>query len=129
MDGDGPANGLDALPNSNQAQPSRSLPRQDFVEVETRSIVTDGTLHFRLVVTEPDFHPACPSVVGNVGRGLLDEAIKGSLDPGRQTLRHRVGQVYGKAAAFGNPVDQTLEGWNEPQIVEHRRPEIVRDFS
>src|SRR5471030_1317345 len=115
MNRDAAIHGIDAFPNSNQAQPPRTPARQDFVKVKTGAVVTHGTLYFMLIVPEQNVNPACLCVLGGVGEGLLDEAINSRLHPSRQTLPQRVRQVDGKAATFGNPLDQILEAGMSPR--------------
>jgi hypothetical protein len=65
---------------------------------------------------------------GDVCEGLLDNPIKNNLNGRWQTVQHRAGQNDFQVVTLGNTFDQGLECRNKPEIVEHRRPKIVRYF-
>src|SRR5260370_32019359 len=129
MERGGTSNRLETFPHSDETQSARAPFRQDFVQVKTDPIITDGASHQFTLVAQPDLNLTGARMSGNVGQGLLDYSIKSSFHVRRQTLRNRAVQCDSQPGALCHSLDQTLEGWNEPQIVEYRRTKIVRDLS
>ena len=67
------------------------------------------------------------SVLAHVGQGLLNDPVKDRFDGGGETAIPPAFNSYGKGRPLRNALSEKFERRQKPQIVQNRRPKLVRE--
>ena len=118
---DGAADGIGPLPHADDAVPLF----RDARRVEAAAIVPDHEPHLIGCGHEPDRDPARAGVAGDVGEGLLADAVEGDLYPRRERVAAVDGLEPRVYAGLRLPaVHERLERLRQRAAFERGSPEV-----
>src|ERR687890_2007005 len=121
LDRHGTAQYLDPLPHADDTVPTVRSARG----VEAVSVVHDDESHCFRSGHEPDRHTACACVAGDVGEGLLADAVEGDLDPWRERVAAVDGLEPGVYAGLRLPaVHERLERLGQRAALQRGGPQV-----
>src|SRR6266852_2162944 len=127
--------GVDLQPSS-QCDRAVADPRQTHASsfstpedawVEAHAIVLDQTGQPGQVAAEFDGHVLGARMPGHVGERLLDDPVQRGLDVRCKPLFHETLEMDGNTRALGDPLGEELQRRHQPQIIQHRRPQVTGD--
>ena len=66
---------------------------------------------------------------GHVVERFLNDSVNGRLDRGPRAALHRALHGDRKSRPLGDPFSQEFDGREQPQVIEDRRTELMRETS
>ena len=104
------------------------MPSPPLGRVESAAVVLDHGLDPSIDARDEHAHPLGTSMLDHVRERLLDDPVDRRLDLERQPLADRAGlEVDGDAGLLAEALRQALERRQEPEVVEHLRPQLDRE--
>ena len=100
--------------------------RQDRGRVEADTVVRDGAADRLGLAADPDLDVRGVGVSRRVRQRFLDDPVQRRLHARRQATLRRARHRHGDPGALRDAFRQELQGGHEPEVVEHRRTELVR---
>src|SRR2546427_6684709 len=106
-----------------------TLRRPSTPDVEADPVISDRAADLSRLVLQSNAHVRRSSVFSHVVERFLNDSVKGCLDRGPRPALHRALHGDRKPRPLGDPFSQEFDGREQPQVVQDRRTELMREAS